>query len=289
MNDKQMRLIQAGIKLFADKGYYHTSIQEIATEAGVSKGSFYLYFQSKEEFIAKAYRYFYNIVTEKLERVKNEKLPPREILAKQITILMELMYNYKDFFRMHIRENITIGEDINRLIHEIKEYNFNWMKEMILSIYGESQRKLLLDTVIQFDGLLNAYFKWMVFNDLKVDKTRAGTFIISRLDDVVDGMNHKAEQPLAGGLIREVENPIAKLQYKLNQLMISDKKRKQLQEVIAVLEEETRKKTHNPVIIQGLLAHFAPIEEVKEECSQLAETWNVELSPSWEGKNETSS
>src|SRR5690625_4970932 len=88
MNDKQMQLIQAGIKLFAGKGYYHTSIQEIATEAGVSKGSFYIYFQSKEEFIAKAFQYFYNQLTERLGRVKNENLPPRKVLAKQITVLM---------------------------------------------------------------------------------------------------------------------------------------------------------------------------------------------------------
>lgn len=278
MNDKQMQLIQAGIKLFARKGYYHTSIQEIAAEAGVSKGSFYIYFQSKEEFIAKAFQYFYKQLTERMERVKQESLPPRKILAKQITVLMDFVDSYKDFFRMHVRENISIGEDINRLIHEIKEYNFNWMEEMILSIYGEKQQgNLLLDTIIQFDGLLNAYFKWVVFNDVEVDKTRAGTFIISRLDDVVYGMNRKAEEPLAHAARQEMEKPLANLLNKLDQLTISDNKRKQLQEAVAALETETNKETYNPVIIQGLLAHFSQMEELKEECKQLAKIWDVEL------------
>jgi len=277
MNDKQMQLIQAGIKLFAGKGYYHTSIQEIATEAGVSKGSFYIYFQSKEEFIAKAFQYFYKQLTERLEGVKNENLPPRKILEKQITVLMGFIDNYKDFFSMHVRENISIGEDINKLIHEVKEYNFNWMKEIILSIYGNEQKSLLLDTIIQFDGLLNGYFKWIVVNNIEVDKTRAGAFIVARLDDIVHGMNTNAEKPLAYEVYQDKEEPLAILRNKLNQLMISDKKRKQLQEVVAALEEETRKQTYNPVIIQGLLAHFSQVEEVHEECKQLAETWNVEL------------
>jgi AcrR family transcriptional regulator len=277
MNDRQMELIQAGIKLFARKGYYHTSIQEIATEAGVSKGSFYLYFDSKEVFIAKAFQYFYNMVTERLEAVEKEQLSPREVLEAQITILIDFVNNYKDFFKMHIGDNITIGEDMNRLIHDVREYNYNWMKKRILAIYGEAQRKLLLDTIIQFDGLLSAYFKWIVFYDVEVEKNRAGTFIIARLDDLVHGMKIKAEKPLADRVRSDTENPLAKLKMKLNHLELGKEKKEQLKKVVAALEEETEKPSYNPVVIQGLLAHFAAIAEVKEECEQLAEMWNVDL------------
>ncbi|MFA1822481.1 TetR/AcrR family transcriptional regulator [Virgibacillus oceani] len=281
MNDKQMQLIQAGLKLFADKGYYHTSIQEIATEAGVSKGSFYIYFQSKEAFIVKAFQYFYKQLTEKLDKVKSEKLPPRKVLEKQITVFMDFVNSYKDFFSMHVRENITIGEDINKLIHEAKEYNFNWMKEMILSIYGDTQKDLLMDTIILFDGLLNGYAKWIVVNSMEVDKTRAGEFIMARLDDVVHGMKEKEEKPLTKmntcGNAPEKEAPLTVLCNKLDQLNMSESNRKQLQEVVAALKAETRNKEHNPVIIQGLLAHFSQVEEVKEECRQLADAWNVKL------------
>jgi AcrR family transcriptional regulator len=277
MNDKQMQLIQAGIKLFARKGYYYTSIQEIAAEAGVSKGSFYIYFESKEEFIVKAFRHFYNQLTERLDKVKIENLPPRKILEKQITVLMDFVDGYKDFFSMHVRENISIGEDINHLIQEIKEYNFNWMKEMILSIYGDKQKELLLDTVIQFDGLLNGYFKWIVIDDFQIDKTRAGSFITARLDDIVNGMQIKKEKPLTYEACQDQEAPFAVLRNKCQQLNISEVKRKQLEEVMALLEAEKRKQTYNPVMIQGLLAHFSQVEEVKEECKQLADAWGVEL------------
>jgi len=196
-------------------------------------------------------------------------------------MLMDFIDSYKDFFSMHVRENISIGEDINNLIYEVKEYNFNWMKEMILSIYGAEQEEMLLDTMIQFDGLLNGYLKWIVINDVEVDKTRAGEFITARLDDIVNGMNIKEEKPLTnvkplGGMPEKAE-PLTILRNKLNELKMSETKRKQLQEAVAALETEIRKKEYSPVIIQGLLAHFSQMEEVKEECRQFADAWGVEL------------
>lgn len=43
-------LIEKGLQLFASKGYSATGVQDITDAAGVPKGSFYNYFQSKEDF-----------------------------------------------------------------------------------------------------------------------------------------------------------------------------------------------------------------------------------------------
>jgi hypothetical protein len=77
-------------------------------------------------------------------------------------------------------------------------------------------------------------------------------------------------------MLEKVE-PLTILRNKLSELKMNETKRKQLQEVVAALETETRKKEHNPVVIQGLLAHFSQVEEVKEECRQFADAWGVEL------------
>lgn len=44
------KLIEAGLQLMLAKGYTNTGIQEIVNQAGVPKGSFYHYFDSKESF-----------------------------------------------------------------------------------------------------------------------------------------------------------------------------------------------------------------------------------------------
>ena len=47
--DTRKRLVQAAIALFATRGYYNTTIADIARESGYTKGLFRYYFSSKEE------------------------------------------------------------------------------------------------------------------------------------------------------------------------------------------------------------------------------------------------
>ncbi len=49
--EKRIDIARAAIPLFASKGIVQTSIDEIAKNAGVAKGTVYLYFKNKEEII----------------------------------------------------------------------------------------------------------------------------------------------------------------------------------------------------------------------------------------------
>ena len=45
------KIIQAARKVFAEKGYHDTTMDDIAKEIGVSKGALYSYFKSKEDLL----------------------------------------------------------------------------------------------------------------------------------------------------------------------------------------------------------------------------------------------
>jgi len=49
--NKRALIIETALTLFAEKGYYTTSIQEITKKAGISKGLLYNYFESKEALL----------------------------------------------------------------------------------------------------------------------------------------------------------------------------------------------------------------------------------------------
>ncbi|WP_334329277.1 TetR/AcrR family transcriptional regulator [Companilactobacillus sp. HBUAS59699] len=51
LTDKQLKIFQAAITLFAQKGYKDTSTKEIAQKAGVSEGSLFKRFNNKEELL----------------------------------------------------------------------------------------------------------------------------------------------------------------------------------------------------------------------------------------------
>ncbi|MEC5424512.1 helix-turn-helix domain-containing protein [Virgibacillus sp. C22-A2] len=290
MNDKKMNLIEAGMKLFAVKGYHSTSIQEIATEAGISKGTFYLYFQSKEDFIATSFHYFHTEITERIEKVKQDNLSPKETLAKQITVLIHYIYKHKDFIVMHLRENISIGQNTDRLIHKMKVENFHWMKDSVKAIYGDSIDYLLFDTIIQVEGLMNGYFKWIVIDDIHIEKDMVGPFIIRRMDDIVRGMLKQDEAPLVTiinipeeyeadtgkDIMTLVAEQIMALKKKVTD-QVQDNKKTQLSQVVEAIEAELNKKELQPLIIQGLLAHFGRSPELMPECKRIAQLLNIEL------------
>lgn len=54
----RQRLLQEGIRSLGDRGYHGTGLKEILNRAGVPKGSFYNYFESKEQFAAEVIRQF---------------------------------------------------------------------------------------------------------------------------------------------------------------------------------------------------------------------------------------
>lgn len=49
-NQIRLKLLETGLRLFAQNGYNGTGIKEIVEAVGVPKGSFYNYFKSKEDF-----------------------------------------------------------------------------------------------------------------------------------------------------------------------------------------------------------------------------------------------
>ncbi|NIV32153.1 MAG: TetR family transcriptional regulator [Anaerolineae bacterium] len=48
-SDAKIRIVHAALRLFATRGYYHTSIADILRESGCTRGTLYYYFSSKEE------------------------------------------------------------------------------------------------------------------------------------------------------------------------------------------------------------------------------------------------
>jgi len=49
--DKRDRILQAAVRVFAEKGFYATRVSEIARAAGVADGTIYLYFKNKDDVL----------------------------------------------------------------------------------------------------------------------------------------------------------------------------------------------------------------------------------------------
>jgi AcrR family transcriptional regulator len=52
---REARILRAAVACFARQGYYRTTMEEIAAEAGIAKGAAYVYFPSKEAIFLALY------------------------------------------------------------------------------------------------------------------------------------------------------------------------------------------------------------------------------------------
>ncbi|MEO0572952.1 MAG: TetR/AcrR family transcriptional regulator [Bacteroidota bacterium] len=76
---KADHLIEKGMMLLWSKGYNATSVKDIVDAAEVPKGSFYFYFDSKEDFAVKAIdKYFNQTFPPALEILENTSIGPKQ-------------------------------------------------------------------------------------------------------------------------------------------------------------------------------------------------------------------
>jgi AcrR family transcriptional regulator len=112
---KKNELVELAEKLFLEKGYAETSIEDILTASGLSKGGFYHYFESKEEVLGESINHFAERLLkefepiiedpglnalEKLNRFMEKKAAfqePKKELIKYLCMLMKsdfTLYKY---------------------------------------------------------------------------------------------------------------------------------------------------------------------------------------------------
>lgn len=100
------RLMAAATRLFAERGYDRTSVQEIVEAAGVTKGALYHYFGSKDDLLHEIYGRLLRLQQERLDRVADSGSGVEErVRAAAADVVVTTIENLDDamiFFRsMH--------------------------------------------------------------------------------------------------------------------------------------------------------------------------------------------
>jgi len=87
--DKKQQIVQAAIKVFAEKGLEKGKIADIARKADIGKGTVYEYFSSKDDIFSAIENYVVQGMLQDLDQFIKIDLPPREKLKHIIDRSME--------------------------------------------------------------------------------------------------------------------------------------------------------------------------------------------------------
>ncbi|RSK28647.1 TetR/AcrR family transcriptional regulator [Bacillus sp. HMF5848] len=277
MNDRKKLIIEEAMKLFATKGFHATSIQEVATNSNVSKGTVYTYFTSKDELLLEVFRYYYDTIKQKVETVDVEKqLLPKERFIQQITVFFTMFERNKEFILVHIREGVPIYEAIEEFIMNIKRETQQWYAESLTAIYGDRIHPYVIDIAVLFDGMLESYLKVLMFGQMSLDYPITARFLVNRLDDIVEGLLKREEEPVLKGIpimlpslcssqtsLDRLQAALQELQQLIDDLPVSQQDRDDLCDTVQILKEEAYKQEPKRVIINGMLANLERIHELR--------------------------
>lgn len=229
MNARKKHVIKMAHQLFIDKGFQATSIQDILDYSGISKGTFYNYFSSKNELLLALFSTIYK----ELEMARNELLIGQdpadiEVFKKQIELQLKINRSNK---LISLFEEVLVSndEDLKQFMKRSHFRILRWLYYRFIDIFGEEKKPYLLDCSIMFMGILQHNLKYHKL----AHQSTAGIYkvihySVERMIKIVDEVSEADEQLVQPELIESLvpirDHLDQSFQQKLYQTILSLKK-----------------------------------------------------------------
>ena len=192
MNEKEKHIIEQAIKLFAEKGFSATSVQEIATACSISKGAFYLHFKSKESLLLAILHYYFQLMYDKLTTIEEEDLTPRDKFVKQIECQVREIHQHKEFLIMQAQENaIPFNDEIEAFIFKMRLETHRFYQKRLMSIYGDTIKPYFWDLSIALQGIQHSFLHVLMIDKADIDHHQFAKFLLHCADDMEAGFRKR--------------------------------------------------------------------------------------------------
>lgn len=119
--DRKAEILDASQKLFYKKGYENSTINDILKSIGIAKGTFYHYFESKEEVLDEIINRYRDIIVKRAEKIIYSDADPTEKLIG-VFAAMQIKDQVDDAMLddLHRAENILLHHKIlNQLVRSV--------------------------------------------------------------------------------------------------------------------------------------------------------------------------
>lgn len=141
--------------LFNKKGFYFTSMQQIADSCGISKGTLYKFFSSKDELFIELFRDCFEQFFNEM-KFDNEKTP-LDKLSQAITY--QISYFVKNGFMVLDYRDVAIQSNpkFTHVLNEGQVRLLAWHERCLITAYGDIVEPYLGELLIFLRGIIKSY------------------------------------------------------------------------------------------------------------------------------------
>ena len=146
------RLAESAWKLFYEKGYDNTTIEDIVDDSGTSKGSFYHYFKGKDDLLGTLSMLF----DAKYEELKNIMDPASDAVGKLIFLNHELFTMIDNSISLDLLSRLFSSQLTTRGEKSLLDRNRTYFK-LLWKIIKEGQEQGQLRTDLSVNEIVDSY------------------------------------------------------------------------------------------------------------------------------------
>ncbi|WP_455041860.1 TetR family transcriptional regulator [Leptotrichia buccalis] len=149
-NQKRKKILDKAWELFRKNGYEETKVEDITRELGVSKGSFYTYFKTKDEVL---YEILERIKKENEERISkiNVNQEPNKILEDYVISKMNYIVKLLNNMKISsINRNLS-NSKLKNFFEELRKVSIEFIKKNIVEKFNKiNGNKYNLEIISEF-------------------------------------------------------------------------------------------------------------------------------------------
>ena len=162
-DDTRTNLLHAALRLFGERGYHSTSLQDVIDAAGCSKGAFYHYFDSKEDLLLLFHDTFIDHLLEFAEATAQQPGDPLVRLEAIFRHHLESMSTFHDHMAVFHNEARFLTHEKFRLVQLKRDRYEAAVRGLVQEAIDQGLLRSDLDAKLfslAMLGVFNWAFRW---------------------------------------------------------------------------------------------------------------------------------
>lgn len=174
-------IIEQSIRLFVSKGFSETSIQDIVDSLGVTKGTFYYYFNSKEELLMDIHLLYINELLLLQQKIlEDDSKDCKTKLYELVRLLIKKIEKQGSSARVFYREMRNLKEkNLHEIIQKRDAFRLELQELIQTGIAQKEFRQDLDSSIVTFAilGICNWSYSWFNPKGPLTDEEVIHTFV----------------------------------------------------------------------------------------------------------------